>query len=73
MTWITIRVPEAILCCGRMVAAVPTDHQAAEGTDLTVQVEKVTKPTEVQKQAAGDNGYIVGVTVTSQLRRREYC
>lgn len=40
--------------------------QAAEGTDFTVEVAKVTNPTEVQKQAAGDNGYIVGVTIASQ-------
>lgn len=40
--------------------------QAAAGTDLTIEVTKVTNPTEVQKQAAGDNGYIVGVTIVSQ-------
>ena len=40
--------------------------QAAEGTELTIEVTKVTNPTEVQKQAAGDNGYIAGVTIVSQ-------
>ncbi|MGN0312730.1 MAG: leucine-rich repeat protein, partial [Lachnospiraceae bacterium] len=41
---------------------------AAEGTNLTIEVAKVTNPTEVQKQAAGDNGYIAGVSMVSKSK-----
>ncbi|MFW5650044.1 MAG: leucine-rich repeat domain-containing protein [Acetivibrio ethanolgignens] len=39
---------------------------AAEGADLTVGVARVTEPTRAQRQAAGDGGCIVEVTLESQ-------
>ena len=39
---------------------------AAGGNDITIELEKVTKPTEVQKAAAGENSYIVDVTISSK-------
>lgn len=39
---------------------------AAEGNTITIEIEKVTMPTDVQKEAAGENSYIVEVTIASQ-------
>ena len=37
----------------------------ARGTAITVEVIKVSKPTEIQKKAAGANGHIITVTIKS--------
>ena len=37
----------------------------AKGTTITLEVSKVSKPTEVQKQAAGANGHLLKLTIKS--------
>ena len=37
----------------------------AKGTSITIEVTKVSKPTEIQKKAAGTNGQIISVTIKS--------
>ena len=39
---------------------------AAGGNDITIEIGKVTTPTAAQKEAAGENSYIVEVTISSQ-------
>ncbi|WP_172794652.1 leucine-rich repeat protein [Acetivibrio ethanolgignens] len=39
---------------------------AAGGNTITIEIDKVTMPTDVQKEAAGENSYIVEVTIASQ-------
>ena len=38
---------------------------AAKGATITLEVSKVAKPTEVQKQAAGTNGHLLKLTIKS--------
>ena len=45
--------------------ALKTVSSEAKGTTITLEVIKVTNPTEVQKKAAGTNGYVIRLVIKS--------